>query len=208
MECPSSFDQINRDFARFDSRSFHENNKLVKDRFTKNPGATSFCHYVIKNQNLFRKCYGDHVGFNMFSDSILKSILRRIKIPDVEFWMNLGDWPHQKLTSQKLAMIVSWCGHQDMADIVVPTYDVIEGTVDMMTRVTRDQFSVQDYARKIEWKEKVNKAFFRGRDSRQERLDLAQLSIQNPDMINASITNYFFFKGTPRFSGRNKESFK
>lgn len=133
------------------------------------------------------------------SDSLLKSLVRRINLPDVEFWMNLGDWPHQKLTSHgQLAMIVSWCGHVDMADIVVPTYDVIEGTVDMMTRVTRDQFWIQEHARKLNWSEKVNKAFFRGRDSRQERLDLAQLSLQNPDLINASITNYFFFKGIRR----------
>ena len=161
----------------------------------------------------------------MFSDSILLSLLRRIKLPDVEFWMNLGDWPHQKIkgkdrqglkmgrdqsrlrkglglipagsfpTLGRLALIVSWCGHIDTADIVVPTYDVMEGTVDMMSRVTRDQFSVQSFGRQVKWADKIDKAFFRGRDSRQERLDLAHMSLQYPDMINASITNYFFFKG-------------
>lgn len=70
MECDSSFEQVDRDFSRFDERSFLENNEMVKERFTKNPGATSLCHYVIKDQKIFRKCYGHHVGFNMFSRGI------------------------------------------------------------------------------------------------------------------------------------------
>ena len=134
-------DQISKDFANFADFSYSENGDLVKSRFTQNPRASSLCHYVIKNQELFRKCYGEYIGFNMFSDAILLSILRRIRLPDVELWMNLGDWPQQKL-ADKNAMVVSWCGHDDFADIVVPTYDVVEGTIEMMSKVTRDQFSV------------------------------------------------------------------
>ena len=132
----------------------------------------------------------------MFSDSVLLSLLRRVKVPDVEFWMNLGDWPHQKLgVTDELGLIVSWCGHSDFADVVVPTYEVMEGTLEMMHRVTRDQFSAQSFSRKVPFSEKRDAAFFRGRDSRQERLDLAKMSRQNPEMIDAAITNYFFFKG-------------
>ena len=45
----------------------------------------------------------------LYSDSTLLSLSRRLRLPDTEFWMNLGDWPHQKVKSHdKLAMIISW----------------------------------------------------------------------------------------------------
>lgn len=44
------------------------------------------------------------------------------------------------------------------------------------------------------WEEKIKMAFWRGRDSRQERLDLIKIARQNPELINASLTNFFFFR--------------
>lgn len=44
------------------------------------------------------------------------------------------------------------------------------------------------------WPQKNATAFWRGRDSRQERLELVKLSRAHPDMINAAFTNFFFFK--------------
>lgn len=44
------------------------------------------------------------------------------------------------------------------------------------------------------WAEKNATAFWRGRDSRQERLELVKLSRAHPDMIDAAFTNFFFFK--------------
>ncbi len=44
------------------------------------------------------------------------------------------------------------------------------------------------------WGEKQNKSFWRGRDSRQERLDLVSLSKTNPTLIDAALTNMFFFR--------------
>lgn len=43
------------------------------------------------------------------------------------------------------------------------------------------------------WEEKIEKGFWRGRDSRQERLDLVLISKQRPDLIDAALTNMFFF---------------
>ena len=60
-------------------------------------------------------------------------------------------------------------------------------------RVTLDMLSVQSNP-DVEWSEKVDKAFWRGRDSRRERLDLVQLSRSHPHLINASLTNFFFFR--------------
>lgn len=44
------------------------------------------------------------------------------------------------------------------------------------------------------WPEKNATAFWRGRDSRQERLELVKLSRAHPNLIDAAFTNFFFFK--------------
>jgi len=44
------------------------------------------------------------------------------------------------------------------------------------------------------WEEKDHLAFWRGRDSRQERLDLVKLSRKHPDIVDAKLTAMFFFK--------------
>lgn len=43
------------------------------------------------------------------------------------------------------------------------------------------------------WKNKIEKGFFRGRDSRQERLDLTILGRKNTDLFDVGLTNFFFF---------------
>jgi len=40
---------------------------------------------------------------------------------------------------------------------------------------------------------KISKGFFRGRDSRKERLDLAKLAKENDALLDVGITNWFFF---------------
>lgn len=60
-------------------------------------------------------------------------------------------------------------------------------------RVTLDMLSVQS-SPDVRWEDKQEKAFWRGRDSRRERLNLVSLSRKYPDLINASLTNFFFFR--------------
>jgi len=60
-------------------------------------------------------------------------------------------------------------------------------------RVSLDMLSVQS-SPDTPWDEKNDKAFWRGRDSRRERLNLVKLARQFPDLINASLTNFFFFR--------------
>lgn len=60
-------------------------------------------------------------------------------------------------------------------------------------RVTLDLLSVQSN-NDIPWARKKSQAFWRGRDSRRERLDLIDMARQNKHLINASLTNFFFFK--------------
>lgn len=85
----------------------------------------------------------------------------------------------------------SWCGNNETLDIVMPTYDITEATINMLHRVSLDMLSVQK--ENYSWDQKIEKGFFRGRDSRRERLDLIDLSKDHPNLLNASITNFFFF---------------
>lgn len=66
-------------------------------------------------------------------DSILLSITRKVLLPDIEFFVNLGDWP---LVSNKsnIYPIFSWCGSSDTKDIVMPTYDITESSLEAMRR--------------------------------------------------------------------------
>lgn len=66
-------------------------------------------------------------------------------------------------------------------------------------RVTLDTLSVQ--ATKVAWENKTEKAFWRGRDSRQERLDLVVMSRKEPELIDAALTHMFFFKKEPEKYG-------
>ena len=46
----------------------------------------------------------------------------------------------------------------------------------------------------VRWKDKKSSGFWRGRDSREERLNLVRLGKKHPDIINASLTHMFFFR--------------
>lgn len=51
-------------------------------------------------------------------------------MPNVELFLNLGDWPLEKRTAdQNPIPIFSWCGSADTTDIVMPTYLVTEATL-------------------------------------------------------------------------------
>lgn len=66
----------------------------------------------------------------MFMDNILLSIARKVQLPDLEFFVNLGDWPLVANTPKY--PIFSWCGSLETFDIVMPTYDLSESTLENM----------------------------------------------------------------------------
>ncbi|XP_041971525.1 protein O-glucosyltransferase 2-like [Aricia agestis] len=189
--CELSDSQINEDLKLFTESSMQDYVRKVVKKYHK-PDSISFCHYVIQDNELFRDCYGKHVGFNMFADNIFLSILRRVKIADLQLVMNLGDWPLVKKTDEILP-IFSWCGSNETFDIVLPTYDITESTLENMGRVTLDTLSVQGNIDK-KWEDRESRAFWRGRDSRMERLKLIDIAKAHPELFNASLTNFFFFR--------------
>lgn len=162
---------------------------------------SNFLYYLLVLFQVYRTCYGQHVGFKMFMDNILLSLGRKVQLPDMEFIVNLGDWPleHRSRTKDPLPLF-SWCGSDETYDIVMPTYDLTESSLEMQGRVMLDMLSVQAHPGP-RWNNKSSKAFWRGRDSRQERLDLVSLSRQHPDKIDAALTNFFFFRDREHIYG-------
>lgn len=131
-ECPTSYDQIDKDLKPFHNLDIRKNINKIIEKYH-HPESTSFCHYAVKDNEIHRECYGKHVGFNMFSDNILLSLARKVKLPNMELIINLGDWPlvHKQ---DGFLPIFSWCGNRDNYDIVMPTYDLTESTLENMGR--------------------------------------------------------------------------
>lgn len=195
--CPSGLDdkQIAWDLHSFKRVNFSAIRENLLRRYNQ-PESVSLCHYVVKQQQIWRQCYGKYTGFKMFMDATLLALGRVALLPDMEFYLNLGDWPLSKKGGQQRTSgpypIFSWCGSEDSYDIVLPTYDITESTVENMGRVTLDMLSVQKS--EYSWDIKESKAFWRGRDSRRERLELIELARKHPNWLNASLTNFFFFR--------------
>ncbi|XP_029559016.1 protein O-glucosyltransferase 2 [Salmo trutta] len=191
MQCPVSFPQIEQDLALFPRVDPDRNALEVPQRFGQ---RQSLCHYTVKDNKVYIKTLGEHVGFRIFMDAFLLSLTRKVRVPDLEFFVNLGDWPLEKRRpSERLHPIFSWCGSNDTRDIVMPTYDLTESVLETMGRVSLDMMSVQANTGPP-WREKNATAFWRGRDSRKERLELVKLARAHPDMVDAAFTNFFFFK--------------
>jgi hypothetical protein len=130
--CKDTYKQITADMKKFWPYSLNMSVVSEKIISTFNQKySQSLCHYAISDNNLYRRCFGEHVDFKKFSDSILVSILRKVKLPDLEFFMNLGDWPLTNSEQTDLP-IVSWCGSTESNDMVLPTYDLTQSTLEMM----------------------------------------------------------------------------
>lgn len=132
MECKKEYTQMKQDLKKFKSLKFSKVRKKVLERFN-HPGSVSLCHYAIKNNEIYRQCFGEYVGFKIFMDSILLSLARKVNLPDLEFFANLGDWPLAKNGLDPFP-IFSWCGSDDTSDIIMPTYDLTEATLECMGR--------------------------------------------------------------------------
>ncbi|XP_056411685.1 protein O-glucosyltransferase 2 isoform X4 [Hyla sarda] len=190
MSCNDSIPQIERDLKHFPVVDPDKIAIEIPQRFG---NRQSLCHYTIKDNKIYIKTYGEHVGFRIFMDSLLLSLTSKVKVPDVEFFVNLGDWPLEKRKIAPFHPIFSWCGSLETKDIVMPTYDLTDSVLETMGRVSLDMMSVQANTGP-KWEEKKNTAFWRGRDSCKERLELVKMGMKHPDMIDAAFTHFFFFK--------------
>ena len=165
-------------------------------------GSQCWCHYTILAGRVYRRCYGQHVGFSMFWDSLLSWLGRRVVLPDTELMVNLGDWPLITASNKDIPMF-SWCGSHSTHDLLFPTYDLTESSLECLGRVSLDVLAVLGTT-SPPWRERQEKLFWRGRDSSRERLQLVRLAKQYPHLINASITAFFFFRDQEAELGRAK----
>ncbi|KAJ8930189.1 hypothetical protein NQ314_017029 [Rhamnusium bicolor] len=136
----------------------------------------------------------------MFMDNILLSLARKAILPDIEFFANLGDWPLSTYDLPEKYPILSWCGSSESYDIILPTYDITESTLENMGRVMLDILSVQGNV-EGPWENRISKLFWRGRDSNRYRLNLIKMSRDNPDLFNTSLTNFFFYRDEEHIYG-------
>ncbi|KAM8975085.1 protein O-glucosyltransferase 2 [Pelodytes ibericus] len=201
MSCKESIAQIHRDLRHFPSVDPDKISIEIPERFGE---RQSLCHYTIKHNKVYIKTYGEHVGFRIFMDSLLLSLTSKVKVPDIEFFVNLGDWPLEQRKVLDTHPIFSWCGSTDSKDIVMPTYDLTDSTLETMGRVSLDMLSVQANTGPP-WENKNHTAFWRGRDSCKERLELVILGRKHPDMIDAAFTHFFFFKHNESLYGAIKQ---
>ena len=75
----------------------------------------------------------------MFTDAILTSLARKVRLPDMEFLANLGDWPLQQDRDGPPAVpVVSWCGSADTHDIVLPTWELTRSTLEALEKLGPD----------------------------------------------------------------------
>lgn len=198
MQCPAHEPQVWEDFRPFPSVDLDRLRTEVPRRFSRG----GVIHYTLLENRLFRRTLGKYTDFKMFSDEMLLSLTRKVKLPDMEFYINVGDWPLEtRQADQGPVPILSWCGSTETRDIVLPTYDVTHSTLETMRGVTNDLLSIQGHTGP-QWKNKTERAFFRGRDSRKERLHLASLSRSNPDLLDAGITGWFFFREREQEMGK------
>ncbi|XP_029555207.1 protein O-glucosyltransferase 3 [Salmo trutta] len=97
--------------------------------------------------------------------------------------------------------IISWCGSTDTRDIILPTYDNTHSTLETLSGISNDLLSVQGNTGPP-WSNKTEQALFCGRDSREERLHLVTLSKKNPELRDARITGWFFFREREKDLGK------
>lgn len=60
-----------------------------------------------------------------------------MRLPDVEFLINLGDWPLVRKSDEDIARdvpMLSWCKTNDTNDILLPTYELTEASTECMGR--------------------------------------------------------------------------
>jgi hypothetical protein len=118
--------------------------------------------YVVKDGKLYgRDCAPRAiVGVAAFVEDMLLLLLRKVKVPDVDFVLNCSDYPVNPKCGDKDAPVVSMCGSTLHRDIIVPTYTLAQA---VSGRIRVDQ------AAALPWEKRKNLLVWRGTDSNRDR---------------------------------------
>jgi len=136
---------------------------------------------VIKNNVLYGRDGSDHavVGVSKFVEDMLLKILKKVKVPDIDFVLNCSDFPQvlsrskTTATNQRYnnnnnynrpdAPVVSMCGSKIHNDIIVPTYALAQ-------TVTGRRYAVgEETTNTPPWKQRKDRLVWRGSDSNRDR---------------------------------------
>lgn len=79
-QCPHKIEQIEKDLKLFPTVDYRVIRKEILKKFNQ-PNSISICNYVIKDNQIYRKCFGKYIGFRMFIDGILVSLARKVFLP-------------------------------------------------------------------------------------------------------------------------------
>ena len=161
--------------------------------------SNSACSQTSKLFELQHLISGEHTGLNMKFEDMLLSLMAKVSLPDLEFFVNLRDSPIEKSKSVPMP-IFSFGGSRETFDIALPSYELTDSILRSMGKADID-LQVLQGKMGSDWSEKVPIGFWRGRDSREQRLDLCRLSKSYPEKIDAKLTEAMFFKHVPSVYG-------
>ncbi|XP_019854602.1 PREDICTED: KDEL motif-containing protein 1-like, partial [Amphimedon queenslandica] len=185
FKCPSSYRQVDDSLALYKSKGIKLSQLPV--RLANEFSNTHGIHYSIVNNKLYGKTFGTITDFRAMSDMILTSMLNKAQLPDMEFIVQVSDWPQDKNDPKKEPFpFFSCCGSEYYRDIVWPQYDLMRHTVQAMDRVELDMMWLQQ-GLSLPWSERIPKAFFRGRDSNKVRLDFVSKYRKKTDLFNVTL---------------------
>ena len=188
--------------------------KFKKINFKREEWVANGCFF----RNDFNQSEGD-LNLNIYK-SMFEALLKERTIPDVEFFINTRDFPiltkdytepyfhlfdshsvklEDQYVDKKMAPIFSKSGTNDNADILFPNEDdwmrasnkfFAEGCSGGYHKIEMDKWNT-------DWKKKKNVCIFRGSATgcgitleNNMRLKAADLSIDNPDILDAGITKW------------------
>lgn len=141
---------------------------------------------------MYGKAHGPYQGFKEYLDEMILSLARRVRLPDVEFLFNMGDWPQANLSVAGLP-VISWCGSNDTDDIVVPTYKTTLATLFGKDLESMREVDGSTYQIGGGWKKKSNKMVWRGRDCTAARVRFVdEIATPNKKYIDAEISKNHF----------------
>lgn len=76
------------------------------------------------------------MDFHIFVDAVLLYLTKIVVLPNTEFIVNLGDWPlvHKNKFRHNPYPIISWCKTRDHLDMLWPTYELTQASLECMGR--------------------------------------------------------------------------
>ncbi|CAG9782945.1 unnamed protein product [Diatraea saccharalis] len=117
------------------------------------------------------------------------------KLPDLEISLNTRDWPQvNSVWGHPKSPVLSFSKTKDYYDIMYPAWSFWEGGPAIslyptgIGRWDKHRESIAAAAEKWPWDKKLNKAFFRGSRTSEERDALVLLSRSTPDLVDAQYT--------------------